>query len=54
VRLIAAGTMFGMWGWLASMAVLQETGSDALAGLSFGLVVALIVWAFDKRRGLDD
>lgn len=53
MRYIAAGTLVGMFGWLAAEAVRVSTGSEALAALCFGLTASLIVWGFEQRRRLD-
>lgn len=53
MRFIAAGTLFGMVGWLVSQAVLERSGCEVLAALMFGLTVSLIVWGGELRRKLD-
>ena len=53
MKYLLVAPMFGMWGWLASMAVLEKTGSDAVAGLCFGLVVAVMHWGFNQRGKFD-
>lgn len=53
MRFLTAGTLFGMVGWLVSMAILERTGSDMLAALSFGFTASVLVWGFDLRRRLD-
>jgi len=53
VRVLAAAALFGTFGWVASMAVLEHTGSDALAALGFGLTVAVMQWGFELRGKLD-
>ena len=53
MRTIAAGTLVGMFGWLVATTIHQETGSAALAALTFGLTGSLIVWGCEIRSRLD-
>jgi hypothetical protein len=53
MRYIAGSLLFGLWGWLVSMTILEETGSVVLAALSFGLTVAGMIWGFDQRAKHD-
>ena len=54
MRYIAGAVLFGLWGWLVSMVLLKETGSAALAALSFGLTVAGMIWGFEQRGRIDE
>jgi len=54
MRYLLAAPMFGTIGWLFGQSVLEQTGSDVLAALIFGLTVAVMQWGFDLRRRLDD
>jgi hypothetical protein len=54
MKYIAGSVLFGLWGRLVSMTVLEETGSAVLAALSFSLTVAAMIWGFDQRRRLDE
>jgi len=53
MRTIMAGTLVGMFGWLVATTIHQETGSAALAALTFGLTGSLIVWGCEIRNQLD-
>jgi hypothetical protein len=53
MKYLLVAPFFGLFGWLVAQSALDHTGSHTLAGLIFGLTVAVMVWGFDLRRRLD-